>query len=209
MTDLAFCDTETTSLRHDRRVWEVAVIVREPWTVPHPDGTETTEMRDREWCWFIRADDLDLGNADLMSLKVGRFHERHPDFAADSLDRANAEADVLREVERLTRGAHIVGAVPNFDTEVLGNRMRAHGICPSWHYHLIDVEALAVGWLNGNATSFGHKDRPLEVAVPPWKSDDLSAALGVTVSEEGRHTAHGDARWARDLYDAVTKGAMR
>ena len=33
------------------------------------------------------------------------------------------------------------------DTEVLANRMRAHGICPSWHYHLIDVEALAIGYL--------------------------------------------------------------
>ena len=51
----------------------------------------------------------------------------------------------MRPVERITRGAHLVGAVPTFDAEVLGARMRANGICPSWHYHLIDVEALAVG----------------------------------------------------------------
>ena len=38
----------------------------------------------------------------------------------------------------------------------------------------------------------------------PWKSDDLSAALGIKVSDEDRHTALGDARWARAIYDAVT-----
>ncbi|MGH3304433.1 MAG: hypothetical protein ACRDOK_22680 [Streptosporangiaceae bacterium] len=97
---------------------------------------------------------------------------------------------------RLTRGAHLAGAVVSFDAEVLGARMRAHGICPSWHYHLIDVEALAVGCLarrGAVVSSFGL----------PWKSDDLSAALGVQVSHEDRHTALGDARWALRIWDAV------
>ena len=89
--------------------------------------------------------------------------------------------------------------------------MRANGICPSWHYHLIDTEALAVGYLHG-INSHGHSSVTCaencidDNMLPglPWKSDDLSAALGITVSEEDRHTALGDAKWARAIYDAVT-----
>jgi len=208
VTKLCFIDTETTSLRADRRMWEIGIIVRRVAAPGH-------EQR-----WFIAAEDLDLGNADLMALKVGRFHDRHPEYARDHSLPARREAAVLQEVERLTRGAHLVGAVVSFDAEVLGNRMREHGICPSWHYHIIDVEALAAGYLNGRRARQNEiVDRyPLEnegreapglirwndpVTALPWKSDDLSAALGVTVSDEDRHTALGDARWAMRIYDAV------
>jgi hypothetical protein len=213
-TRIVFLDTETTSLRYDRRVWEAGLIVRDP-------GQPDTSHR-----WFVRSEDLDLGNADPASLRIGRFYDRHPDHGGTSRhgERAHPEAYVLTEVERLTRGAHLVGAVPGFDAEVLGTRMRANGICPSWHYHLIDVEPLAVGWMNGRrarqneivdgyppendgkeAPGLVRWDSPGWREVPlPWKSDDLSAALGVTVSDEDRHTALGDARWAMALFDAVT-----
>ena len=68
MTRIVFLDTETTSLRWDRRAWEVGLIVRDP-------GRD-----DQEHHWFIDIRDLDLGNADLMSLKIGRFYERHPEY---------------------------------------------------------------------------------------------------------------------------------
>lgn len=206
MTRLCFLDTETTSLRPDRRAWEIGLIVREP------------AGADVEHQWFIDAHDLDLGNADVMSLKIGRFYERHPQYRLDRESTGTdveGEYDALRLIEAITRGAHIVGAVPNFDTEVLGARMRADGICPSWHYHLIDVEALAVGWLNAMAAVCERRDQGeipgpergaelRDLGSPPWKSDDLSAAFGIKVSEEDRHTALGDARWARAIYDAVT-----
>jgi hypothetical protein len=209
MTKLCFIDTETTSLRHDRRVWEVAVITREPG---EPD---------QEWQAFVSICDLDLGNADLFSLKIGRFHERHPEAGNDP-DEARGtirqqvrqelyrEDVVLWQVERLTRGAHLVGAVPNFDAEVLANRMRANDICPSWNYHLVDVEPLAAGWLHRHAAVLENREatvdeaaRLRQLATPPWKSDNLTAALGVEVSEEDRHTALGDARWAMRVWDAV------
>jgi len=213
MTNLAFIDTETTSLRHDRRAWEVGIVARTA------DGTET------EHRWFVRRDDLDLGNADLMSLKVGRFHERHPRTWDDrcpvlsgSPGLAYKEADVLARVEEVTRGAHLVGAVVSFDADVLGQRMRANGICPSWHYHLIDVEALAVGYFSAHAAVLDRREpgelpgpeRAAELrrlTSPPWKSDDLSGLLGISVSDEDRHTALGDAKWARALYNAVMGGA--
>lgn len=175
---LVFIDTETTSLRHDRRAWEIALIVRR---AGRPDEEEL---------FYVDSDDLDLGNADLMSLRVGGFHDRHPDLV-DVETFAYPEMSVLLDVERVTRGAFLVGAVPNFDAEVLGARMRARGICPSWHYHLVDVETLAAG----------HRG-----FRPPWGFDDILAAYGLAYDETDRHTALGDARMARDLYDAVLGG---
>lgn len=171
---LVYIDTETTSLRHDRRAWEIGLIVRD-------------DEGDHEHHWFVNAEDLDLGSADLHSLRIGGFHQRHPD-CGDSDGRAWSETRVLYDVEELTRDATIVGAVPWFDTEVLGNRMRANGICPSWHYHLVDVETLAAGALR----------KP-----PPWNFDELLKLYDLTYDEADRHTALGDARMVRDLYDAV------
>ena len=187
MTKICFIDTETTSLRPDRRAWEVGLIVRR---IAAPD---------HEIQLFIRAEDLDLGNADLMSLNIGRYYERHPQGCGNGTIQAGArlvsEADALAEVEFLTRGAHLVGAVPNFDADVLGQRMRANGICPSWHYHVQDFETLTAGYLRGQG-------KP--VPLLPWRSDDLTRLIGVEPpGEDERHTALGDARWAMRAWDAV------
>lgn len=198
MTRLVFIDTETTSLRPDRRAWDIGLIVRDPGK---PDIEEQ---------WFIAARDLDLGNADPFALRIGRFYERHPELSTpikgrdpwgSDIGEIHNECMVLELVEELTRGAHLVGAVPNFDAEVLAARMREHGLAPSWHHHLIDVEALAVGWL---ATE------PDSAVGLPWNSDELTARLGLDpVPEEERHTALGDARWARAIYDRVTGGVAQ
>src|SRR5258708_5973142 len=96
-TVIAFLDTETTSLRPDRRAWEIAVIARDE------------AVRDKEHTWFIDADHLDLGNADLMSLKIGGFHDRHPQFRDDDGASVLAgvhgtESDGLCQVEGGPRG---------------------------------------------------------------------------------------------------------
>ena len=179
MTNLVFIDTETTSLRPDRRAWEIGLIVRRP-----------DQLVDEPRTWFIDAWDLELGNVDPMSLKIGRFYERHPQgiHSANGYSLPPSELDVLIEVERLTRGAILVGAVPNFDAEVLAARMRANGICPSWHYHLVDVETLAAGAMR---------------LAPPWDFDKVLSLYGLTYDGADRHTALGDARMVRDLYDAI------
>lgn len=183
MTDptIAFVDCETTSLRHDRRAWEIAVILRRPGKPDH------------EAAWLITYADLDLGNADLASLKFGRFYDRHPGAEVELFD----ESEVLRRVEWLTRGAILMGSNPSFDAETLSARMRAHGICPSWNYHLEDVPTMAKGWLYGSG-------RPLPET---WKSDQISLACGVNPEKYDRHTALGDCEWIRDLYGVVTGGA--
>lgn len=187
---LVFIDTETTSLRHDKRFWEAGLIVRRPG---QPDA---------EFSWFVDLADLDLGNADLASLKFGRFYERHPWYQAGGLDPwggapgMDREASILATVEDLTRGATLLGSNPSFDAELLAGRMREHGICPSWHYHHQDVPTLALGWLYGSGGL---------VPEPP-KSDAISLACGVDPAAYERHSALGDCRWIRDLYDVVTAG---
>lgn len=183
---LVFLDTETTSLRHDRRAWEIAVIVRRP------------AQPDHEQSWFIEVGDLDLGNADPASLKFGRFYDRHPAFTSQRAGsyRLYWEEAVLAEVEELTRGAVILGSNPSFDTELLATRMRARDICPSWRYHIEDVPTLALGWLYGAGKPLPEKR----------KSDDISRAVGIDPDAYDRHAALGDCRWLRDLYDAVAGG---
>lgn len=198
---LAFVDTETTGLdpvRHD--VWEVALILRKPG------------RPDEELLWQLP---VDLARADLIALNIGRFHERRW-RAREQLDAVNpvdgkwrrsggdtcvGEQDMAEWAARfmnLTWGAHLVGAVPDFDSRRLGDLLLRHGATPGWHYHLVDVETLAAGYLAGSGQAS---------AQPPWKSDDLATALGVDVPGDDRHTALGDARMARAIYDAVLPDA--
>jgi len=188
---LIFLDTETTGLSLDDDIWEFAAIRREP------DGTEATMhlfiVHDWEKCQFL----------------PDRFRNEHERrfalHARDAISPGSAAFEISEFMEPTgDQKVHVVGAVPNFDTERIALLLRQFGYEPRWHYHLIDVETLAIGWLarrNGLM-------RPAEVPRPPWKSDDLSRAVGVEPPGEGeRHTAMADARWAMRLYDRIVGGA--
>jgi hypothetical protein len=117
----------------------------------------------------------------------------------------------------MTHGLHLAGAVVSFDAERLWKLLRANGECPMWHYHLIEVEALAAGWVAAQCigqANDGKSRGTIPVSVdgkiidningrPPWKSDSLSRAVGVEPDDFDRHTALGDARWAKAIYEAV------
>lgn len=232
MTPICFIDTETTSLRPDRRAWEVGMIRRD-------------SVGDRECRFFIAVNDVDLPGADPFSLDVGRFWERHPQAclmvtvggapfswqnddtmwtldgdrtAWDVPDGAVVDAaDAAVLVSTWTHGAHLVGAVPNFDAEVLAALLRDNNLTPTWHHHLVDVETLAVGWLarqfdadaQSNAIPSGTAAQMRRAEFePPWSSERLSNALGVELPNEAdRHTALGDARWAARIFDRVMGSA--
>lgn len=177
MDNVAFCDTETTGLDPDRHeIWEVGLIVD-----------------DAEYLWHLP---VDLGTAEGIALKIGRFHERYlkEEKLVPAVTEPTAENRPTRrptfaaQFAELTRGRHLVGAVISFDEERLRKLLRRHGACPEWHYHLVDVEALAAGKTG---------------MVPPWDSEELSRAVGVEPDTFDRHTALGDARWAKAIYDAV------
>lgn len=193
MSDLAFVDTETTGVDPDyHEIWEVALIV---------DGEEHV--------WQLP---VDLKRADPKALEIGRFYERYDAANLTPVWRFTDEflsyfapvqewfsGGLVRETKR-----HMVGAVPSFDDERLRRVLdwtRRSAFGKGWHYHLIDVEALAVGYLHGQALG---PTFTAEALTLPWESDDLSRACGVEPpGEEERHTALGDARWAKRLYEAI------
>lgn len=208
MTGLVFLDTETVTLDYGPDViWEIGLILR--------NGDV-----DQEWRWQMRPN---LAVAHPKALEVSRYHERfavpagtpvvgwgpfNADYPARMSKRALAVA-----LAAMLQGRHVVGAVPGFDTERIRLFLARHGLVPTWHYHLIDVENVALGYLAGaqaEAMLWGNATSRVLSGVntfdgPPWKSDDLSRVCGVEPPADGeRHTALGDARWVRDWYDRIT-----
>jgi hypothetical protein len=188
---VAFVDIETTGLDPERhQIWEVGLIL--------PDGTE------HEWQLPV-----DLSRADPIALNIGRFHDRRVEKWKDSYEDAGWLGEFARNFVALTRDLHIAGAVVSFDAERLWRLLRANGECPMWHYHLIDVGALAAGFMAGKRYQSEADGRgvPSWEPEPPWKSNDLSMAVGVNPDDFDRHTALGDARWAKAIYEAVMGNA--
>jgi DNA polymerase III epsilon subunit-like protein len=189
---VAFVDTETTGLDPDRHdIWEVAVIL--------PDD-------DTEVVWQQA---VDATQVDQWVLDNTGFRSRY--------DRSTAvmPQEGIARFGRLTEGRHLVGACPWFDSERLHRLWRptkrgAKRQHP-WHYHLIDVETLVVGSVLGFEQGYtsaaedhpGYEPGGFVTPGLPWDSDELSRLVGVDPEQFDRHTALGDARWAKALFEAV------
>lgn len=199
-SDVGFLDTETTGLDAERHsLWEVALITS-----------------DAEYVWQFP---IDEGTADPFALDISGYWERRwvntPTTTETMADAATGTAHshllcldlgrFCRRFQELTVGMHFVGAVPSFDEERLRRLFARFNVMPRWHYHIIDVEALAVGYLHGVAAEAHGRDGT--EPSPPWKSEDLSRALGVHPERFERHTALGDARWAKAIYEMITGSA--
>lgn len=188
---VVFLDTETTGLDPDiEEMFEIAAI----------DGDTGDEF-------VYRIEPLPevVERMHPKAAEVNRYHERTtaPEWKWDSPHR------VADDLHKLLTGAHIVGAVPDFDARFLTSWYKSLSYpVPRWHYHLIDIESMAVGWLMARADETHRRSdgidrqvrraqelRDLAVTLP-WRSDDLSLACGVDPVPEGeRHTALSDARW--------------
>ena len=194
MSRLIALDTETTGLDPDtERVFEVAA-------VDLTDGTEHV--------WRFEPPSHVIEAMHPKAVEVNRYHERTaaPGWLWDDIGG-------LVDLAHLLTGAHLLGAVPDFDTRHLTATYQRFGLpVPRWHYHLIDVEAMAVGWLSAHHQSLIDQskiaaDAPFGFALP-WHSDELSRACGVEPpTEEERHTALGDARWVARWYRTLTTGS--
>lgn len=197
---LAFVDTETTGLdprHHD--VWEIAVIRRE-------EGA-TVERQ-----WQVRPD---LEAADPEALIINRYAER---FAVPSgwdaievLDGAPLRltlSEMLFDLQDFLAGCVMVGSNPAFDDTFLKKLLWAHARKVTWHYRTVDIATLAAGYRHGQAISGAYGGDfafPSDYPQLPYSSYELSRAVGIEPpSKDVAHTALGDARWAKAVYDQVT-----
>lgn len=196
MMPIAFIDTETTGLHVDKQLWEVAIIRRDPFT-PEANGMWSETRYEA----FVP---VDLSNADLFGLDVGKFYERHPTGRYLS-GRVRAEEEqilwdaysVAVEVARMTHGARFIGAAPSFDAEVLGDFLRKHGLLPTWHHRLIDTHDLLTGYLIGRNLT-----KPSDI-FEMSKRDKEGLAGVPPLLEKNEHTAMGDAQHEADIWDAI------
>lgn len=167
-TGVLFLDTETTGLHPELHpVWEVAAI------------TDS----DESYLWHIRG--VSLTYADPKALSMNGFYDR---YGKDPKARLLTKGQFIDEFLELADGRHLAGAVVSFDEERIRRMTYEAGLAPTWHYHLVDVEALAAGLLG---------------IPPPWDSEDLSRKLDVLPDRFSRHTAMGDAKWAKSIYEKV------
>lgn len=204
--NVCFVDTETISLDPDVEptpIWEVALIT--------PD--------DREHVWQFPVDEM---KADPFALNIGAWWDRHWN-ELHSVSQANAIYEAHSPKSRLPNSPetgslvkpnrewceyfrnlvgtnHLAGAVVSFDEERLRRLLRRNGVLPRWHYHVVCVEALAAGWLAGHPPTFEAVQADYR---PPWDSEALSRAVGVDPKDFDRHSALGDARWAKAVFEAV------
>jgi hypothetical protein len=195
---LAFTDCETTHLSAEiGEVWEVAVILRDH------SGAESEHL------WQFRP--VELGAADPDSLEIGRFEERFavPDgcgaayTAGGDID-PMGRADAITEITEMLRGATLVGSNPGFDDRHLRELVGPGGA--QWAYRPLCVATLAEGhlWaLNHDLMAQRQADDP-----NPPSSRWLAKQVGVEPPTiDVAHTALGDARWCKAVYDAITGGA--
>lgn len=180
MSDLVFLDTETTGLGPDDEIWEFAAIRRTP------EGEESTLLLQ------VRHD------TDKAAELPEKFYRDYSDRYDDTW--ALSPRDAAENIYGFLHGRpHLVGANPAFDAQMLTRLLAEYDLAPPWHYHLIDLEAVTVGYL----LSLG-KEVPI-----PWRSDDLAARVGAPTTDPGghalydRHTAMGDVEWCRDWWDAL------
>jgi hypothetical protein len=216
---IVFVDTEFTTLDKRRReVWELAVILRDP-------GLPDVEVE-----WQIRPD---LKHASPDALRVGRYYRRCrvqdraagigvlvvgpgvdellPDQDIDR-DRVGLAGEIASTAAAMLDGAYLVAAVPSADELALDRFLPRYGQVLSCHYRLSCVENLARGYLQGKrAVLAGIPDRVGELAEltaqippPPWNTKVLSKLCGVDpLPPEKAHRALNDARWVRDMWDAI------
>ena len=140
-----------------------------------------------EHVWQIRPTPDERMLADPIAVAISGFEARYVDGTA----KRKIES-VARFVELLT-GRHIVGAVPSFDEERLRLMyLSVHGMPDRfpWHYRLVDVES---GMLAKLGTG------------PGIEPDAMAALLGVSTHPD-KHSALGDARWVRAVFEALVGG---
>lgn len=177
---IVFLDTETLGLDPvNHEIWEVGAIRYD----------EVNNRVQNKMLVQLKLTGPQLLKGDPIGMEIGKFSERRlPE------DECLSIRDFIEEFKEFCpKGSHLAGAVVSFDEERLRRMFRKKREGIPWHYHLIDVEVLGIGFLRAKGIKL-----PL-----PYKSDIISDYLDIAINQEDKHTALGDAQWALDMYRAV------
>lgn len=214
---LAFIDTETLGLDPYRHpIWEIAVIVdgvEHIWTQQLPlqrldvlaEINEASDSNYRCEVWrggpgrgLMIDSKIDPVTISLWAIENTGINDRY------NHDEALTPADSMRQFAELTEGRFLVGSNPAFDEERLRLAYTAYvrpgATAMPWNYRAYDIGGLMLL----RALDFWHGTGIGERPSPMWSTTTLSRYIGVPVPEgTDRHSALGDARWARDVWDKV------
>lgn len=173
---LLFLDCETLGLDINAPIWEVAAV-------------RVNQFAESSLEMFVAHDPANWV-ATLPNSFQEDYHQRY------TLDNADTPEVVIHNLSLMAKGAIVVGSNPSFDMQRLEKLSSdVDGEMLGWHYHPIDVPTMVHGWLLGKGIA----------PAPPWKSDYLSRIVGVDPADFDRHTAMGDVRWCKAMWEAITQ----
>lgn len=118
--------------------------------------------------------------ADAKALEINGYHDRRDELNAIQINRLEA-AELLAPL----KGALVVGNNIQFDLRFIELLISD----APWYYSPLDLKALVAGRCG--------MDKPASTKL-------IAEVAGVPLSKDA-HTALVDARWNRDVYDAVTR----
>lgn len=179
-TDIVFLDCETLGLDRMAPVWEFA-------------GIRVTAAGDE-----VARDEFQIKHEP--SFWVAELPESfQQDYRARYVEEtALWPWEAAKRVQAITEGRpEVAGSNPAFDMDRLQILVKRHGLGePNWHYHPLDVPSLVRGYLRAAGVPMS----------PPYRSDQVSEALGIYPADYARHTAMGDCEWTLAQWRLVEFG---
>lgn len=130
---------------------------------------------------------VDLSKAEEGALKVNKYYLRQEEgYRKHGVSKAEGAMRIAKN----TTGKTIVGNnVGPFDTKHIRTLLRSQGLAPAWNHRVIDVVDFAAGALG---------------LKWPYTGTQVSEALGIKRNGD-EHTALGDARWNKLVYETAVK----
>lgn len=127
-------------------------------------------------------------NADPEALNVNQYHRR---VRQGEWSSPTPRGDLADHILKVTDGAILVGNNIQFDVAFLRYFlwMNRPTVTPTWYYASVDLKALLMGYTG---------------VTPPASLSAIATSLGVP-EPRPKHTALGDARWNRDVWDAYVR----
>ncbi len=227
MGKLVFVDVESTSL--DVRfgdLWEIATIVRdsnqpqygdqESWWQVRPDLRLADPKSLQVSRYYERAvvSSRPVGHGVFLATEDWTDDDPYGHSVKKGTTiTTSTSGDIASTLARQFNGATIVANNPRFDWGFIEKFLRRNGQLLTASHRTIDIRTLAIGYVTGRlhgrvlAEEFAHTPEAI-----PHLADWLEGvsdyvdwqALGVPRQKsEDQHTALGDTRLNRDVYDAV------